>query len=233
MKATPLRRFGYWLFGVLFRLVLKLEVVGREYIPPTGPLIAACNHATFLDPFMIDGQMGRPMVFFAKQEVMAMPLFGFLARYYMVIPVARGEADMNALKAALRVLREGYALYVAPEGTRSKSGALQQGKLGAVVMAQRTHAAVVPCGIWGQKALIPNLKRLRRTPVRVQFGPAFRFVDPTKPSKEEHQAMTDEMMYRIAALLPAEQRGVYAGPPPAFQYTVNLDAVQPATPVVS
>ena len=228
MKATPLRHFGYWLFGVIFRLVLKLEVVGREHVPPAGPLIAACNHATFLDSFMVDSAVGRPMVFFAKQEVMDMPLFGFLARYYMVIPVARGEADLHALKAALRVLRDGYALYVAPEGTRSKTGALQAGKIGALVMAERTQAAVVPCGVAGQKALIPNLKRLRRTPVRVQFGPAFRFVGPRKPSKEEQQAMTDEMMYRIAALLPPEQRGVYAGPPPAFRYTVNLDAAHPA-----
>ncbi len=228
MKATPLRHFGYWLFGVIFKLVLKLEVVGREHIPPSGPLIAACNHATFLDPFMVDGAMGRPMVFFAKQEVMDLPLFGFLARYYMVIPVARGEADMHALKNALRVLREGYALYVAPEGTRGKTGALQQGKVGALVMAQRTGAAVVPCGIWGQKALVPNLKRLRRTPVRIEFGPAFRFVGPAKPSKDEQQAMTDEMMYRVAALLPPPQRGVYAGPPPAFRYTVNLGEAQPA-----
>ena len=228
MKATPLRRFGYWLYAVVFRLILKLEVVGREHIPATGPLIAACNHATFLDPFMIDAGVGRPMVFFAKEEVMSIPVFGFLARYYMVIPVARGEADTHALKAALRTLRDGYALYVAPEGTRSKTGALQSGKVGAVVMAERTQAAVVPCGVWGQKALVPNLKRLRRTPVRVQFGPAFRFVGPRKPSKEEQQAMADEMMYRIAALLPAEQRGVYAGPPPAFRYTVNVDTAHPA-----
>ena len=229
MKATPLRRFGYWLYVVVFRLLLKLEVVGREHIPAGGPLIVACNHATFLDPFMIDAVVGRPMVFFAKEEVMSIPVFGFLARYYMVIPVARGEADTSALKGALRTLREGYALYVAPEGTRGHTGALQHGKVGAVVMAQRTGAAVVPCGVSGQKELGRHLKRLRRAPVRVQFGPAFQFVGPRKPSKEELQAMADEMMYRIAALLPAEQRGVYAGPPPAFRYTVELDEAQPAT----
>lgn len=229
MKATPLRRFGYWLFDKIFRLTLKLDVQGQEHIPSSGPLIAACNHANFLDPFMVDQYMGRPMYFFAKEEIKSMPLFGFLARYYMVIFVARGEADMNALKSALRVLREGYAIYVAPEGTRSKTGELQEGKIGAVIMATRTGANVVPCAIWGQKPFLSNLKRLKRTAVHIRFGPAFRFVGSVKPGKVEVQAMTDEMMYRIAELMPPQWRGAYAGTPSPYRYTVALDSAEALT----
>lgn len=226
MKPTWLRRFGYLVFRIVFKLTLKLKVQGTEFVPKTGPLIAACNHANFLDPFMVDQYMGRVMIFFAKVEVYETPILGWLARRYMVIPVNRGEADANALKLAFRALKDGYALYVAPEGTRSKSGELLPGKSGGVVMALRTGATVVPCGIWGQKSFWSNLTRLRRTPVTVRFGPAYRFVGPTKPSKEELQAMTDEMMYRIAALMPSEWHGAYSGTTPAYRYTADVEEAE-------
>jgi 1-acyl-sn-glycerol-3-phosphate acyltransferase len=226
MTPTWLRRFGYGVFRLVFGLTLKLQASGQANVPPTGPLIAACNHANFLDPFMVDQNMGRVMIFFAKVEVYETPILGWLARRYMVIPVNRGEADATALKLALRALKEGYALYVAPEGTRSKSGELLPGKSGGVVMALRTGATVAPCGIWGQKSFWSNLRRLRRTPVWLRFGPAYRFVGPAKPSKEELQAMTDEMMYRIAELMPPEWRGAYAGPPPVYRYTVGVNETE-------
>jgi 1-acyl-sn-glycerol-3-phosphate acyltransferase len=166
------------------------------------------------------------MIYFVKEELHTHPLIGFLARRNMTIPVRRGEVDPSAVKAALRVLRDGLALYVAPEGTRSGTGFLGQGHDGAVVLALRTGAAVVPCAIWGHVLVFSNLKRLRRTPVSLRFGPAYRFVGSSRPSKDEVSAMTDEMMYRIATLMPTEWRGVYAGDPPPYRYTVELEAAQ-------
>lgn len=226
MKPTWLRRLGYFLLPLAFRLLLKFDVQGREHIPPSGPLIVAPNHANFVDPFVLEWQLhlaSRLMVLFAKAEIMTTPGLGWLARRYMVIPVRRGEGDADALKAALRVLKADGALYVAPEGTRSPTGELLRGKPGAVVMAQRTGATIVPAAMWGHKSFWSNLKRLRRTPLSLRFGPPFRFVTAARPDKDELQAMADEIMYRIAALMPPEWRGAYAGDPPPFRYTYTVE----------
>lgn len=230
MKPTWLRNFGkYFFWPVMWGLLLRIRLYGKQRVPPTGPLIVAANHVNFMDPLVLESQIGRLMVLFAKAEVMGWPFVGWLARHFLVIPVQRGEADPDAFKAALRALKQGAALYVAPEGTRNRDGRLRPGKPGAVVMALRTGAPVLPVGIWGQREFGQNWKQLRKTTVHVHFGRPFRFVGPTKPTPPQLQAMTDEMMFRIAALLPAEWRGVYSDPPPAWRHTCLLNEVTPAT----
>lgn len=235
MKTSRLRRFGNWLFGWLLPLICRLRITGRENVPPTGRVIIAPNHANFIDPFLIQVGMKRLLVFFAKKEVFDWPILGPLAPYYHIIPVDRGAADANAVKRSLQTLKSEVALYIAPEGTRSKTGELQQGHSGAVVLATRADAPVVPVGVWGQKSLWHDLLRLRRPRIGLSYGKPFRFVVAARPSREQLDEMTTEMMYRIAAQLPPEWRGVYAGELPAWRYTVTLDeaaagAPSPATP---
>lgn len=226
MKRTWLRNFGkYFFWPVMWGLLLRIRLYSRLRVPLTGPLIVVANHVNFMDPLLLESQMPRVMVMMAKQEVMEWPFLGWLARHFLIIPVRRGEADPDAFKAALRVLKQGGALYIAPEGTRSHHGRLMRGKPGAVVMALRTGAAVVPVGMWGQRDFGQNWRRLRRTTAHVHFGRPFRFVGPARPTQAQHDAMTEEMMYRIAALLPAEWRGVYAGSPPVWHYTCSVQEV--------
>ncbi|MFN8485124.1 MAG: lysophospholipid acyltransferase family protein [Anaerolineae bacterium] len=227
MKISRLRRFGNWLFGWLLPLIVRLRITGRENVPPTGRVLIAPNHANFLDPFLIQVGMKRLLIFFAKKEVFDWPILGPLAPHYHIIPVDRGAADATAVKRSLQVLKAEEALYIAPEGTRSKTGQLQQGHSGAVVLATRANAPIVPVGVWGQKALWSELMRLRRPRIGLSYGKPFRFAGAARPSRDELDAMTVEMMYRIAAQLPPEWRGVYAGEPPAWRYTVDLDAAEP------
>ncbi|MFN8475481.1 MAG: lysophospholipid acyltransferase family protein [Anaerolineae bacterium] len=227
MKTSRLRTFGNWLFGWLLPLICRLRMTGRENVPPTGRLLVAANHGNFIDPFLIQVGMKRLLVFFAKKEVFDWPVLGPLAPYYHIIPVDRGAGDANAVKRSLQTLKSEAALYIAPEGTRSKTGQLQQGHSGAVVLATRADAPVVPVGVWGQKAFWDDLKRLRRPRIGMSYGKPFRFVGSSRPSRDEIDEMTTEMMYRIAAQLPPEWRGVYAGDPPAWRYTADADAVQP------
>jgi hypothetical protein len=70
--------------------------------------------------------------------------------------------------------------------------------------------------------------RLDRPTLHVHFGPAYRFVGPTKPNREELAAMVEEMMYRIAVLMPQEWRGPYAGDPPPWRYTADVEQASPA-----
>lgn len=198
-------------FRLAFRVLLDYRVRGLEKVPRKGPVIVAVNHASFIDPLMVGAFMPRPVTMMGKVELFRKPIFGLLVRLYGAFPVRRGEGDLQAVRRSLEVLRSGRALLLAPEGTRSKNGTLQRGREGTALIALRTGAIIVPVAIWGPKYLWKNLARLRRTRVEMVVGEPFRLESPTcRPRREELRAMTDEIMRRIAALMPPELRGAYA-----------------------
>jgi 1-acyl-sn-glycerol-3-phosphate acyltransferase len=205
------RRLLNFLLRIIFKLLLNLEVVGLENVPPEGPLILMINHTHLIDPAMAGGVMPREVVAMAKMESFRDPILGIIVRLYGAFPVRRGEVDLRATRCALEVLQNGEVLLMAPEGTRSKDCRLQPGHDGMTFIALRTNAPVLPMAITGAKDLGSNLKRLRRTDVKVVIGKPFRF----RPSEDRvrrdvlHQ-MTEESMYQLAAILPPEYRGVYS-----------------------
>jgi 1-acyl-sn-glycerol-3-phosphate acyltransferase len=147
---------------------------------------------------------------FAADKWRKVPVVSHVAQTVGVIWVARGEADMGAIKTMLAAFKAGYPLGMAPEGTRSRNAQLQAGKPGAAFLADRGGVPLVPVGISGTEHLGRNLKRLRRTPVRMAVGPAFRLPSAGRAKSEQLEQFTEEIMCRIAALLPPEYRGVYA-----------------------
>jgi 1-acyl-sn-glycerol-3-phosphate acyltransferase len=150
-------------------------------------------------------------VIMSKLENYNNPLLGIIIKLYGTFPVRRGELDMSAIRTSLQVLQEGQGLLMAPEGTRSQNATLQEGRDGMAWLALHSGAPIVPVALSGQEDLGHYLKRLRRTPVRVVFGPAFclRTMEGM-PHREQLTHMTTEAMYALAALLPPEYRGVYS-----------------------
>jgi len=196
-------RFGYW-------LLLRLKVEGVENIPPAGPVILMINHVSFLDPFVVAASMPRLVTAMSKAENFAIPFWGWVFKLYGAIPVRRGEVDRKALKGALEVLKTDTILLVAPEGTRSRTGALQTAHDGMAYIAQRSGATIVPVAITGAPEFRRYIKRLRRTPVHIQVGKPFSLrTHARKIERETLRAMTTEAMYQLAAVLPPEYRGVY------------------------
>ena len=126
----------------------------------------------------------------------------------------RGELDRRALMEALEVLLAGGMLALAPEGTRSKTGALQQARDGAAYLATRSGAVIVPMVAYGQEQAEGQWKRLRRPRIVVRVGEPFRFEDtPNKVRSRELSPYTEEMMQRLAQMLPPQYRGVYRDRP--------------------
>jgi len=201
------------LLRFLFKLLLQLDVEGLEKVPQTGPVILYISHANFLDPFIPAGLIDRPVAIMAKQELFSVPILGQIIRAYGAFPVRRSKGDITAYRHALEVLKSGGLLVIAPEGTRSGTGMLQRGKPGMIRLAQRSGALIQPMAIIGGLAFYSNLARLRRTPVTVRLGdPYLPVAKPGIPRHEEAQYLTDEAMYRLAALMPPETRGVYGDP---------------------
>ncbi|MBK9209379.1 MAG: 1-acyl-sn-glycerol-3-phosphate acyltransferase [Anaerolineales bacterium] len=128
-----------------------------------------------------------------------------------IIPVRRGEADMHALKAALRALEKGLIFGIALEGTRNYNGKLIRAQPGAVTIALHTGAPIIPVAHWGGENFMKNFKRLKRTDFHIRTGEPFKIdTQGIKVTGEIRQQIVDEMMVQIAKLMPEEYRGAYA-----------------------
>jgi 1-acyl-sn-glycerol-3-phosphate acyltransferase len=210
----------YWLFRFLVavvraivKILLKLEVEGAERLPRSGPVLLIGNHVNFVDPalgYIINQRYVKGMT---AAETRGRFLFNFFAWGVDAIYVERGAPDRRALKACIEALDAGWALYLAPEGTRSGDGRLQKGLSGMTLVLLRagTHIPVYPIAYIGLEHFWPSIKRLRRTPVRVVVGQPF-YVSPPegRAHREVREQITAEMMGQIAAMLPVENRGLYA-----------------------
>lgn len=220
---------GSFVMRILARLLTRVRIEGDvDAIPRSGAVIVVANHASNADPVLIGGFLnpliGRPMNWLGKREVFDVPGLSWLAYHGGVHPVERGAADIEAFKSAMRILEAGHVLAVFPEGTRSPDGRLQPAKDGVAVLASRSGATVVPIGVGDSDRLWPKGKRLPRfTPsVTVRIGEPFRLdealsiadPDAARDRRLAKEAGTRLIMRRIAALLPARQRGAYGDPPP-------------------
>jgi 1-acyl-sn-glycerol-3-phosphate acyltransferase len=197
--------------GIL-RLICRVDVSQLVRVPEHGPLIIVTNHVSFLEvPLVFIHLRPRPLTGFAKAETWDNPLLGWIFNVWRAIPLKREEADMAAMRSALEVLREGRILALAPEGTRSGHGRLQQAKAGVALLALRSRAPLLPIVHIGGENFKRNIKRLWRTDFRVVVGNPFCIeTGDRKVTAEVRQQITDEIMFQLAALLPEKYRGVYA-----------------------
>ncbi len=197
----------------LTRILCRVDGVQLERVPACGPLILVINHINFLEvPLLYTHLQPRPVSTLAKAETWHNPALAFLADLWGAIPLRRGEADVAAVQAGLAALKAGYILAVAPEGTRSGDGCLQRGHPGVVTLALRSGAPLLPLAHYGGERFYRNVGTLRRTDFHIVVGQPF-MLDALgiKVTREVRQQMADEIMYRLAALLPPAYRGAYAG----------------------
>ena len=211
-KYEPVRRVLRWMIdNIAWRWLAKIDKVeGLENLPKSGPAILMINHIAFVDPIVVLGNLPRNIVPLAKREVYWYPVWGIFPLLWNVIPVHRGEIDREALMRALAVLEAGEIVLVAPEGTRHD--ALREVKGGIAYLAYKSGAPVIPVAVEGTRGF-PSISRKRWA----QPGATFRLGTPfrVKPltgrvPREALKAITDEAMYRLAAMLPPERRGEYS-----------------------
>lgn len=202
------RVIKYFLLTLL-RIVARVDVQGLENIP-SGAFVVVVNHLSSFDTLtgIAVGPI-RQATTFAAIEHRSDPIGGWILDQLGVIWVRRGEADREAIKIALDEIKSGTLMALAIEGTRSRTGGLQPGKTGPAFLASRTHVPVVPGVIWGTEKIISNLKRLRRSEVHVRLGQPFHLPEG-RANTEQLEAYTDQVMLKIAAMLPPQYRGVYA-----------------------
>lgn len=198
------------------RLIAHIEVHGIDRIPD-GNMIAAANHLGRLDTAALLCIIDREDIIMpVAEKYKNHPFFGPLGRSVNAVWLNRFDADYSALREILARMQKGGLLVIAPEGTRSKTAALQPGRMGTAFLAGKSGYPVVPVAVTGteDEGVLRNLKRLRRTKIVVRAGKPLSVQLPNGKGREEAMRQaTEEIMCRIAALLPESYRGVYADHP--------------------
>jgi 1-acyl-sn-glycerol-3-phosphate acyltransferase len=148
-----------------------------------------------------------------KAEWFKTPIIGPMLRLGGMIPVRRFEADLQALRRAQSLLRDGGVLAMFPEGTRGGDKGLRAGEPGTALIALRTNTQIVPIAIWGTEHVKLPRDIFRRTRVHIRFGLPFRLEAPKRITRDDVARGTETIMREIAALLPERYRGVYNDAP--------------------
>mgnify|MGYP001048070612 CR=1 FL=1 len=204
-------RFIRGAFRLLLSILCRLHIEGLERLPRRGPAIVVANHLHWMDPPVIMGVTPVRMVVLAAEKWETRPGMNVLFKSAGAVFVKRGCADLAALRKVEALLKAGAIFGVAPEGTRSKTGGLQRGKGGVALLAQRSGAIIAPIAVWGQERVFSEWRRLRRADVFVRVGEPFTLIAPAGLGRSEQlEVMTEEIMLRIARLLPPDYRGIYA-----------------------
>jgi 1-acyl-sn-glycerol-3-phosphate acyltransferase len=204
------RRGCHLLLRAVLPAVVRLRVCGREHVPASGPLVVVSNHISHVDAPLQVALLPWPIEFIAVTDLWQVPVTGWLIRVYGAIPLRRGEGDRAALRTALDVLARGGVLGIAPEGRIAPGSALERPQPGAAYLALRGGAPLLPVGIAGAERVLENIKRRQRTDVTVRIGAPFELNPVEGPRRERLTRAADEIMERIAALLPVTYQGVYA-----------------------
>lgn len=201
----------------LVRTLTKFQVIGHENFPSQGGVMLTTNHLSRLDtPILMATNERKDIVAIVAKKYQQKPLFRwFLERVSKIIWIDRDNPDFFALRQARDHLRHGAIVGIAPEGTRSRDTmGLLEGKQGAALIAARADALILPVGIYGSEAVNEQFLKLRRPTVIVRIGEPYRLPDLDRNDRQAWLSKnTDEIMCRIAALLPPAYRGYYADHP--------------------
>ncbi|GAB7034638.1 lysophospholipid acyltransferase family protein [Streptomyces sp. NPDC021749] len=208
------------ILGFVMRVLYRPKVEGMERIPATGPVILAGNHVTFIDSLFLSLVVKRPVYFIGKDEyVTGTGIKGRLMAWFFtsagMIPVDRdgGHGGVAALMTGRRVLEQGKAFGIYPEGTRSPDGRLYRGRTGIARLALMTGAPVVPFAMIGTDKVQPGGKgRPRIAPVTIRFGEALDFSRYDGMDRDRYvlRAVTDEVMSEVMELSGQEYVDIYA-----------------------
>jgi 1-acyl-sn-glycerol-3-phosphate acyltransferase len=211
------RKITFFVINFVLWLVTRIEVIDRQNAPLNDSFVLASNHIGRLDAALVyHFSQRQDIIMIVAEKYRKIPLIPWFVRQLDGIWVDRFNADFGAVRETLNRLKKGGVLVLAPEGTRSPTGSLQKARAGASYLAAKAEVPILPVALMGSEDdnVKAHLRRLKRTKITIRVGKTFHL--PPLPKKDRDAALdayTDEIMCRIAALLPPEKRGEYADHP--------------------
>lgn len=219
ISRKNLKRFAKWVFNGL----TEIEIEGLENIPPEGGCILATNHLSRIDtPFIFIVVNREDLCALVTDKYRFNPLFALFVNVSDSIWINREIADFQAIRAGLARIRKGAILGIAPEGTRSKTGQLNQAKNGVALLAEKANVPILPVALYGTESAMYKIRTFRKPVIHASFGPVFNLLPVDRNNREEELTRnTDEIMCRIASMLPEEFRGFYKDHPRTLELIKN------------
>ena len=183
-------------------VLFRVRGIDAERVPASGPVILAPNHSSFMDHFLIGASIRRKVQFMAKSQLFKPPM-QFIYTHGGVFPVRRGHRDEETFVTALKILDDGGCVAMYCEGGRSRTGRIGDvARPGIGRLALESGAMVVPVAVHGS-ARVRNWRRLQFPTVTVQYGEPFRYERVAEPTRDQQQAVADDILEEI--------RGLYEG----------------------
>lgn len=180
---------------VLFSLIYRIEIEGKEHLPGKGKAIVSPNHFSLMDPIIIGAFLPRKVNFMAKEELFPNRLFASILNKLGVFPVKRSGADIGAIRTALKILSNGDIFCIFPEGTRSKTGEILEAKPGSAMIAIKAQSPIIPVAIIGDYKLFSKVKIIMGEPIYLSD-----YYDK-KVSTDEYRRLSQDVLNTIRELM--------------------------------
>jgi 1-acyl-sn-glycerol-3-phosphate acyltransferase len=201
-------------FRLIFHILARVKVLGRENIPHGKPYVVAMNHVSIFDPPLIAAFWPEQLEIIGAADVFDKPGQGQVLKLYGVIPVHRGDYDRVLLTKIIHIIKSGLPLLIAPEGGRSHMPAMRRAKSGVAYIVEQTNVPVMPVGLVGTtEDFWQRAKHGERPTLEMRIGKPVTLPEITAKGNERHEARqrnADLVMRHLAGLLPEAYRGVYA-----------------------
>jgi 1-acyl-sn-glycerol-3-phosphate acyltransferase len=180
-------------------IVFRLRTIDAESVPPSGAVILAPNHSSFMDHFFLGAAIRRKVRFMAKSQLFTPPM-QFVYDHGGVFPVRRGHRDEEAFITAGTILSTGGCVAMYCEGGRSRTGRIgDKARPGIGRLALESGATIVPVAVHGS-AKVRNWRRLQFPKVTVRYGEPFRYERIEEPTRDQQQAVADAILDEIRSL---------------------------------
>ena len=174
--VTRIYRFFQCLCAAILRVMFDQKGYGEHNVPRTGGVLVVSNHVSYLDPAIVAAKLPRKFAYLAESYLWGFKPFGWLITRLNAFPVRQGKGDVGAMKQAINLLNEGWALTVFPEGMRTLTGRMMPVQAGVALLLKRANVPVVPAFIYGAYQAWPKHNLLpKRGKVRVIYRPAIDF----------------------------------------------------------
>ena len=213
---TSMKTVLTWIVRFVINLIARVDIQGSEHIPKEGGFVIATNHLGRLDAALLFYALEGDFILTIAEKYEHHWLYGPIGNAIGGIWLDRFNADIGAIRKVLKRMKTGGILAIAPEGTRSKTEAMAEGKPGVAYLALKAGFPIVPVGLTGteDRLVVNRLKHFKKSEIKIVIGPAFTL--PSLKGRDRDTALkeyTDEIMCNIGVLLPERYRGVYADHP--------------------
>lgn len=195
-------RAGHTGCSILAQILFRLRVIGRENFNVEGPAIIAANHQSYLDPPLIGVAFPGELHYLARNTLFKNRLANWILTEVNAIPVDRDRGDVGAIRAVLKLLKDGHRTVIFPEGTRTLTGQIQKARPGIGMIIAKTLVPVIPARIFGSFESWPKNGKFKPHPITVIVGKPIRFTsqDVASDEREIYQKISERILGEIAKL---------------------------------